>query len=86
MDIEFDTAKDAANIARRGLSLALGRDVLLSMRVTVQDTRHTTEARFVSFAVVEGRALACVYTMRGDVHRIISIRAASRKERQAWLS
>lgn len=87
MDIEFDAAKDAANIAKHGVSLRIGALVLASAAVTMQDTRRAYgEARFNAYAIVAGRALVCTYTVRGGVHRIISVRPASRKERSAWLS
>lgn len=42
------------------------------------------EARFSAIGVVEGLDLYVVYTMRGEVYRIISARRAGRHEREQY--
>jgi uncharacterized DUF497 family protein len=87
MNVEFDDAKNAANIAKHGVSLALGAAVLESLiGEVVDDRRHYGEARMNAFGFVAGRLFACTYTMRGGMHRIISVRRASRQEQRIWLS
>jgi uncharacterized DUF497 family protein len=86
MEIEFDDAKDAANIAKHGVSLALGAVVLENRLVDVRDVRHASEERRNAFGRVEGRLFACTYTVRARVHRIISVRPAHEKELRKWLS
>jgi uncharacterized DUF497 family protein len=85
MDIEFDPAKDQANIAKHGLPLVVGEAVLRNLVGEVVDVRHQAEERMIAFGMVAGRLLVCVYTVRGNAARIISVRMASRKERQQWL-
>jgi uncharacterized DUF497 family protein len=81
MKIEFDPAKDAANRLKRGLSLSLGADVVRSAVNTVMDRRFDYgEERFVAFGYVAGRLHVCVFTVRGDATRIISVRKANENE------
>ncbi len=86
MEIEFDDAKDAANLAKHKVSLAVGFAVLSDRFLDVRDRRHVREERRVAFARLNGLLFACVYTLRGDVHRIISVRRAREKELPKWQS
>ena len=87
MDIKFDDAKDAANIAKHGVSLALGAAVLENrIGELVDDRRHYDETRINAFGFVAGRMFACTYTMRDATCRIISVRKASRQEQRRWHS
>jgi uncharacterized DUF497 family protein len=87
MDIEFDTAKDAGNIAKHGVSLALGLAVLEAAIGTEIDARFAYgEERRNCFGLVDGRLFVCTFTMRGDIYRVISVRKASRQEQARWLS
>ena len=59
MDIEFDTAKDAANRLKHGVPLALGAVVLMNVVGRIEDDRHDYgETRFNAFGVVDQRLLA----------------------------
>ena len=87
MDCEFDDAKEEVNRAKHGLSLALGVAVLKNrVGEVLDDRRDYGETRINAFGLVMGRLLACTYTMRGEVYRIISVRKASRQEQRIWLS
>ena len=87
MDIEFDPAKDAANIARRGISLAFGAVVIAKNAGVVEDRRRDYgEVRMLAFAEVRGVWFACAYTMRGEVYRIISVHRVREREVAKWLA
>jgi uncharacterized DUF497 family protein len=87
MDIEFDDAKDAANIAKHGLSLALGAVILENaVGELVDDRQNYGETRVNVFGLIAGRLFVCTTTMRGETYRIISVRKASRQEQRIWLS
>ena len=74
------------NRAKHGVPLAIGLHVLDAMMGEVEDTRHDYgETRMQAFGMVEGRLFVCVYTLRGDVYRLISVRKASRQEQRSWL-
>ncbi len=85
MDIEFDSAKDAANIAKHGVSLDVGGFIIENAFHVEKDDRHDYgEERFNTFALIEGRLFVCTYTRRKTVSRIISVRKGSRQEQRAW--
>jgi uncharacterized protein len=81
MDTVFDPVKDAANIAKHGMSLALAAELDWSAAVTRQDVRRDyNEARFVSFAPMNNRLYTVVYVLRDGVTRIISLRKSNGRE------
>ena len=53
---------------------------------TIDDRRDYGETRVKSIGALHDRAFVCVYTDRGDVRRIISLRLANRKERDDYRS
>jgi uncharacterized DUF497 family protein len=85
VDIEFDAAKDETNRAKHGVGPIVGRIVLESRVADLIDSRSATEERRIAFGTIEGRLFACVYTMRGPVYRVISVRKANRREQRKWL-
>jgi len=83
MKLEFDAAKDEANVAKHGLSLAYAMLVYgAPNKITLRSVR-TGEERLVDVAMVAvaGVVLVLVYVVRGTVVRAISLRWASRIER-----
>jgi uncharacterized protein len=79
--IEFDPDKDAANIAKHGVSLILANRIRLDDAVIVVDGRKDYgEVRYNAFAEVDGRTLAFTFTYRDDVIRAISLRPCRIKE------
>lgn len=85
MEIEFDPAKDAANKAKHGLSLAVARIVLQNLIGDEIDDGDYGEERVRAYGLVGPRMLVVVYTMRGETYRIISVRKATKAEETAWL-
>lgn len=78
MEIEFDSGKDAANIAKHGVSLA--RAVDLTNIVVVRDDRFAGEQRYRMYGLIDG-ARHCLAAVRRDgVVRAISLRRAHLKE------
>ncbi len=87
MEIEYDDAKDAANIAKHGVSLLVGAVVLENcVGETIDDRQSYGETRLNAFGLVMGRLFACTHTVRGGKRRMISVRKASRQEQRRWLS
>ena len=85
MAFEWDAAKSARNETARGLSFELA--VLLfegPTLETVDGRRAYGETRIRAIGRIGDVILACVYTDRGENRRIISLRYASRKERDAY--
>jgi uncharacterized protein len=85
MAIEFDPAKDAVNIANHGISLEAAEELLAGFIVEVEDKRIAYgETRIIAFGEINNRVFVCVYTMRGENYRPISLRPANRKERNVY--
>jgi uncharacterized protein len=85
MVFEWDRAKSDRNESERGLPFELA--VLLFDGLTIErvdERRHYGETRIRAIGVVGNMTLHCVYTQRGEVRRIISLRYANRKERDAY--
>jgi len=86
MDIEFDDAKDRANLQKHDVSLDVGATVIQNMTFGyVDDRKDYGEVRMVAFGRVSDRLFVCVFTKRGEVYRIISVRRASEEEQREWL-
>jgi uncharacterized protein len=77
MYIEFDPAKNAANIAKHGVSLS--RAVELDVIAYVADQRFE-EPRFRLYGLIDGEAYCVAGTDRGGIIRVISLRRAHAKE------
>ena len=85
MDIEFDAAKDAINIAKHGLSLADAAEFdLASAVVVIDDRREYGEVRYRAFGRVNGEARFLAFAIRGPVIRVISYRRAHAKEMRRY--
>jgi uncharacterized protein len=81
MKITFDPAKDEKTRVERGLSLAVGIDIIRSQVSTRIDTRRDYgEERRIAYGYLSGRLHVCVYTVREDELRIISVRKANDRE------
>ena len=84
MVIECDPAKDAANQKKHGVSLVLAADFDWDA-VRVQPARtEGTEVRFRVQGKVRGVLYSAIVTDRGGSKRVISLRRANRKERDAY--
>ncbi|EGG93057.1 hypothetical protein IMCC1989_1782 [gamma proteobacterium IMCC1989] len=80
MKIEYNQAKNQANIEERGLSFD---DVVLldwDTALIAQDMRSHDEQRFIALASLGGRLHVACYTWRGEVRRVISFRKANKRE------
>lgn len=85
MRFTFDPAKNARNIAERGLSFERAADLEWDSALTVEDTRRDYgELRLRVLALLHGRLHAVVVTPRQNELRVISFRKASRKEERLY--
>jgi uncharacterized DUF497 family protein len=81
MHITFDPAKNARNIAERGLSFELVADLDWETAVVWEDNRvDYGERRFGVLAFLDVRLHAAVITYRGEAVQVISFRKANKKE------
>ena len=81
MNIEFDTAKDALNIAKHGVSLTLAAKIEWSDVLCAPDTRRDYgEVREIGFSMIDRRLYVVVFVQRSAVMRIVSLRKANSRE------
>ena len=85
MDIEFDPAKDAINVAKHGLSLADAAAFEIATAVVRIDDRYDYgEVRFRAFGRVAGQGRCLVFTWSDGRIRAISYRRARDKEMRRY--
>lgn len=81
MKISFDPKKDEQTRRERGLSLTLGAEIIRSQVAVRMDSRFDYgEERLIAYGYLEDRLHVCVYTVRDDTLRIISVRKANERE------
>jgi len=81
MRIAFDPAKDAANQAKHGVSLALATELdWEAARVWVDVRFDYQEARMIALAPRTAILYYVAFVDRGETRRIISLRRANRRE------
>jgi uncharacterized DUF497 family protein len=81
MDVSFDPAKDARNVALRGISLARAMDFDWSSALVVEDRRQDYgEPRYQAPGLIEERLHMLIYTPRAGRIHIISLRKANDRE------
>lgn len=82
MRISFDPAKQAQTLADRGLDFADAVEVFAGTTAEAEDTRRDYgEIRIICFGFLRGRLVQIVYTPRGAVRHIISMRKANAREK-----
>lgn len=77
--MQFDPAKNDANVAKHGVSLERAAD--MDIRAVLEDDRRDYgEIRYRAFGLIDGVAHCLVFTDRQGALRAISLRRAHRKE------
>ena len=85
MKVEFDAAKRASTLELRGLDMARAGEVLDGDTLTIEDDRMDYgETRYITIGFLDERMVVLVWTPRGDVHRIISMRKANDREKAIY--
>jgi len=81
MNILFDPVKEAANLAKHGVSLALASEIEWDTAVAWPDVRRDYgEPRQCAIAYVGLRLFFAAFVDRADGRRIISLRKANPRE------
>lgn len=84
MEFEFDSAKDAVNQAKHGLSLADFAGFDSTPVVTIDSRIDYGETRFRAFGRIADSGHCLVFTMRGEAMRLIGFRRARDKEMRRY--
>jgi len=85
MKVEYDEAKRSRTLEERGLDMARAIEVFDGDTLTVEDDRiDYGEARYITIGFMGERMVVLVWTRRGDVYRIISMRKANDREKALY--
>jgi uncharacterized DUF497 family protein len=81
VQIDFDPQKDAINLAKHGVSLALAAELDWEAALVWVDERFEYgESRLIALAPRTGILYYVAFVDRGRTRRIISLRRANRRE------
>ncbi|MBU2377934.1 MAG: BrnT family toxin [Alphaproteobacteria bacterium] len=83
MSFEFDPTKDAANLAKHGISLSRAGD--MQVQATALDP-YPAEPRFRAFGLIDDRAHCLIFTIRNGRRRAISLRRVRSKEYSRYVA
>jgi len=85
MEIEFDQNKRDVTLRERGLDFARAGEVLTGPVLTCEDARcDYGECRFITLGQLDRRIVVLVWTQRGSICRIISMRYANDREKSRF--
>jgi uncharacterized DUF497 family protein len=81
VQIEFDTDKRDKTLTERGLDFSRAPEVFAGPLLNRADERFDYgEQRFITFGLLDARWVILIWTLRGTVRRIISMRLANDRE------
>lgn len=87
MNLEFDQVKRKKTLLERGLDFARAVEVFAGVHFTGQDKRvDYEEGRFITVGWLDANMIVTVWTPRGEVRRIISMRKANDREKALYTS
>ena len=85
MQIEYDEAKRAATLERRGLDMSRSKEVFDGPTLSVTDDRKDYgENRYNTIGFLDSDMMVLVWTPRLGQFRIISMRTANERERRIY--
>jgi uncharacterized DUF497 family protein len=82
MQFEWDETKRESNLAKHGVDFVLGEMLFDGRPVTTAPSRRQTEERYMTTGEIDGRFFTAIWTWRGDVIRLISMRRARNAEKE----
>lgn len=81
MKISFDPNKRESTLIDRGIDFADAAQVFAGLTLDFEDNRKDYgEIRFITVGHLQGRMMVVVWTPRGEVCHIISMRKANERE------
>jgi uncharacterized DUF497 family protein len=85
MKLEFDQAKHKKTLQERGLDFSRAAEVFDGLHFSGQDKRMDYEEdRFITVGWLDDDMIVMVWTPRGKVRRIISMRKANDREKTLY--
>ena len=83
MEYEWDDAKQQSNLQKRRADFTAIEDFEWNTAI-IKLTHRLSETRYVAIGYIGDRLHTVVYTQRGRITRIISLRRASRREEREY--
>ena len=80
MIFEWDPAKSESNRKKHGIDFQAAKELWHDEHRIEIYAPHPVENRSIIIGQFQGKLWTCVYTMRGDTSRIISVRRSRKKE------
>jgi uncharacterized DUF497 family protein len=81
VEIDYDPDKRAWTLRERGLDFEHAKEVFAANHLTrIDDRIDYGEERFATAGRLDGRIVLVVWTPRGELRRIISMRKANERE------
>jgi len=85
MLIEFDVDKRNKTLQERGLDFNRATEIFVGRHFTAEDIREEyNEIRYITVGKLDDRMVVLVWTPRGEVRRIISMRKANEREQARY--
>lgn len=84
MGFEYDPEKSETNQSKHGIDFNRAQFLWSDEERVVVPARSTTEPREAIIAELDGTLWTAIYTLRGDVIRIISVRRSRDEERKGY--
>lgn len=85
MVVDFDPQKRNRTLAERGLDFSRADEVFAGRHFTAEDVREDySEPRRITVGKLDGRMVVLVWTPRGEIRRIISMRKANEREQARY--
>ena len=85
MEFEWDDEKRQSNLQKHSVDFIRACQIFEGETVEFEDCRYDYgEERFIAIGQARGKVLTVVYTLRGEVIRLISARKATKDERKIY--
>ncbi len=84
MEFEFDREKSFVNKQKHGIDFYQAKELWKDPFRVVIPARTTDEERYLLLAMLENEFWSAIYTLRGSVIRIISVRKSRHNEKEIY--
>ncbi len=79
MKFEFDPKKSISNNEKHGITLKAGVELWNTLSIEI-NAKNVDEPRFMRIGKINQKFYTCIFTKRGDVIRLISLRRSRKLE------
>jgi uncharacterized DUF497 family protein len=86
IELEWDEAKRQQTLKERGRDFKRARYILSDPELVrrIDDKKDYKETRYIAYGMVQGQLFKLCYTMRGAVHRIISLHKIHKNKQEKY--